>query len=122
MKCESKKFAGFCGIENQVAAGTAGALRSGMNETLVRNENESISRENLFAFFGAAADTRRAKPASCSTDARACRWNDMDMETEASKARESRKAFQSNRSAHKLLLLVNAILVLVALSTKAMDF
>jgi hypothetical protein len=46
----------------------------------------------------------------------------MDMETEAIEARESRKALQTNRGAHKLLLLVNAILVLVALSTKAMDF
>lgn len=96
-----------------------------MNETLVRIENKTCN----------TATRRRLAPATVIVPGHRsplakisawpfknfgnCRSKAMHCETQISEGCLHRRATDLNRNGHKLLLLINAILALVALSAKA---
>ena len=104
------------------------ALSDPMNETLVRSDKKSSCGSRHFNSRTAAAGRRSVRANSAAerrwwfTETKNCRSKGMNYEASLSEGHLHRKACASGRGAHKLLLLINAILALVALSAKAAGY
>ncbi|GDY20863.1 hypothetical protein LBMAG56_22090 [Verrucomicrobiota bacterium] len=99
-----------------------------MNETLVRSEKKNSCGSRHFNSRPAVAGRRSVRANSAAerrwlfTETKNCRFKGMKNEASLSEGHLYRKACASSRGAHKLLLLINAILALVALSAKAAGY
>ena len=98
-----------------------------MNETLVRSDKKTrCGSHRLHLAVAAGSRGVRAKSAGerrwLFTETKNCRSKAMNSEASLSEGHLHRKAKATNRGAHKLLLLINAILALVALSAKAAGY
>ena len=99
-----------------------------MNETLVRSENKICGGTQQSHRAPRAAGLRRHRVSAVESQVWTfrkithCRSTLMNNATLPSEGYLHRKARDMNRSGHKLLLLINAILALVALSAKAAGY
>ena len=99
-----------------------------MNETLVRSDKKSPCGSRHFNSSPAAAGRRSVRANSVAerrwlfTETKNCRSKSMKNAAPISEGHLYRKAKTGHRGARKLLLLINAILALVALSAKAAGY
>ena len=99
-----------------------------MNETLVRSENKNCGGTKHFNRAPRAVALRRHRATTAEhrvwtfSKISTCRSTTMQTATTPSEGHLHRKAKDLNRPAHKLLLVINAILALVALSAKAAGY